>query len=228
MRLSVFHVWDSEVRDMPRESVRIVGTNTLRKARNSSAFVRQGNEILNHPIEIIRGREEARLIYLGVSHSLADDGKRKLVVDIGGGSTELIIGDGYDPMFTESLYMGCVTMTNTAFPDGKITDKSWREAIIKALLELQPIANVYREVGWELAIGASGTIQAVAGVIAAQGWNQHAIDMQSLDRLSEMLIDIGSISKLDIKGLSSDRVPVFAGGVVVLQAVFKALGVEEK
>ncbi len=213
------------VRDMPRGSVRIVGTNTLRKARNSAAFVCRASEILNHPIEIIRGREEARLIYLGVSHSLADDGKRKLVVDIGGGSTELIIGEQFEPMYTESLYMGCVTMTDNAFLEGVITDKLWRQAIIKALLELQPIANLYRGVGWEMAVGASGTIQAVAGVIAAQGWNTHGIDMQSLDRLSELLIEAGSIDKLDIKGLASDRVPVFAGGVVVLQAVFKALNV---
>ncbi|MEJ2481301.1 MAG: exopolyphosphatase, partial [Acidihalobacter sp.] len=214
------------VSGLPRGAVRAVGTNTLRKARNADEFLPEAEAALGHPIEIISGVEEARLIYLGVAHSLADDGGRRLVVDIGGGSTELIVGERFEPLEMQSLYMGCVSMTQAAFPDGEITAARWREADTRARLEIRPIEKRYRQTGWNKAIGASGTVLAVASVVQAQGWCQHGISLEALQRLRKTLIDAGGMNALDLDGLSRDRAPVFPGGVAVLLAVFEALGIE--
>ncbi|WP_455210820.1 Ppx/GppA phosphatase family protein, partial [Kaarinaea lacus] len=137
------------VSDIPQGKLRAVGTNTLRSARNSRLFLPKAEQALGHPIEIISGMEEARLIYLGVAHSLAADESKRLVVDIGGGSTEVIIGEGFAPLCMESLYMGCVSMTMKFFPEGKITSQAWKRAEIAALVELEPITTLFRQVGWD-------------------------------------------------------------------------------
>lgn len=214
------------VRDLPRGSVRIVGTNTLRKAQNSGGFLHEAQQVLGHPIEIISGVEEARLIYLGVSHSLASVTGRRLVVDIGGGSTELIIGEGFDPLYLESLYMGCVSMTGAYFGDGKIGAKAWRRAVIAARLELRPVGRSYRQIGWGSSVGASGTLLAVARVVGEMGWSDDGITLDSLYALRDAMIDAGSIKKLDLAGLSKERARVFPGGVAVLQGVFEGLNIE--
>ena len=151
---------------MPPEAVQVVGTNALRVARNAHQFMNRAEEVLGYPVEIIAGREEARLIYLGVSHTLSDDIGRRLVIDIGGGSTEFIIGQRFEPQELESLHMGCVSFRNRYFPDGKITRRQMDRAVTHAEQELLNIRQHYRNVGWQSAVGSSGTIKAIASVLA--------------------------------------------------------------
>lgn len=215
------------LRDMPSGSVRAVGTNTLRQARNSDNFLEAAAAALGHPIEIISGLEEARVIYLGVSHSLHGHPGQRLVMDIGGGSTELIIGDGFDSIHMESLYMGCVSLSQEHFADGYISAKAMRRAEIAAGQELQGIEQDYRRLGWTSAVGSSGTIRAVGDVVHAMGWGDTGITMQALQRLREAMVSAGHISRLDaLQGLPPERAPVFPGGVAILIATFAALGIE--
>ena len=214
------------VRGFPPGTVRVVGTNTLRRARNARDLLEAGQRTLGHPVEIISGLEEARLIYLGISRSLAGD-ERRLAVDIGGGSTELIIGEGSRPVDLESLYMGCVSYSLRHFPNGRVREKRWHRAEIEALQELEPVERRFRAGdGWRVAVGSSGTIRAVAGVVQEAGWCEEGITLEALHRLRELLLERGSTTEGGIKGLSEGRAPVFAGGVAVLLAVFKALGIE--
>lgn len=225
--LACLRRFGERIRDFPSENVAAVGTNTLRMAKNARDFLHQAEAALGHPIAIISGREEARLIYLGVAHSLAKDqqGKR-FVMDIGGGSTELIIGQGFEPLHLESLRMGCVSSSRAFFPDGKLLKAHWDKAITAALLELRPIKAAYRQIGWDSATGASGTIRAVKKVIQQTGLAPYGITLEHLYRVREMMITAGHLDKLKLAGLSEERKPVFAGGLAVLIAVFEALKIE--
>ncbi|SCZ51841.1 exopolyphosphatase [Thiohalomonas denitrificans] len=211
---------------LPPGSVRVVGTNTLRKARNAGDFIEEATAALGHPVEIIAGREEARLIYLGVSHSLPDAPDNHLVVDIGGGSTEVIIGKRFEALHRESLHMGCVSYSRRFFPKGRLTKSAMDEAVIAARLELEPVEADYRRFGWSDAVGASGTAKAVRQVMEQNGWSESGITLASLRRLSEAMIKAGHVDNLDFKGLKEERRPVFAGGVAVLIALFEALEIE--
>lgn len=215
------------VKNLPFGSVRAVGTNTLRSARNAHAFIHQAKDALGHPIEIISGMEEARLIYLGVAHSMATDDDKRLVIDIGGGSTEVIIGENFAPMCMESLYMGCVSMTLRFFPNGAITPQAMRKAEIAARVELEPISSLFRQVGWDKAVGASGTVRAVRNVVQANGWCKEGISIAALKKLVNELKSAGHIDKVKLKGLSDERRPVFVGGTAVLYGLFKALKIEQ-
>jgi len=215
------------LRDMPQGSVRAVGTNTLRSAHNAGEFIEAAERALGHPIEIISGVEEARLIYLGVAQSTPGHTGPRLVMDIGGGSTELIIGQGFEPHRMESLYMGCVSMSRRHFPDGTISTKRWQRALLAARQELEPLEASYRDLGWEEVIGASGTIRAVRSVVQDAGWSPTGISRESLVRLAEELLKAGEVDKLKLGGLSAERAPVFPGGVAVLLATFDALGIEQ-
>jgi len=212
------------IREFPPHHVRAVGTNTLRQARNSNEFMRRARQALGHRIEIIAGREEARLIYLGVAHTVFKEGEQRLVADIGGGSTELIIGRDFQPRLTESLYMGCVSMSRDFFADGKITAKRMRKAILYARQEMEAIESLYRKTGWDSAIGASGTILSINKVLDLQGWSRGGITPAGLERLREALNEAGHVDKLLLEGLSANRQPVFAGGVAVLSGIFESLG----
>ncbi|MDM8547237.1 exopolyphosphatase [Candidatus Venteria ishoeyi] len=215
------------LRAMPAGSVRAVGTNTLRSAHNAEEFLNRAEAALGHPIDIIAGREEARLIYLGVAHGMDSPPQEQcLVMDIGGGSTEFIIGEGFETRRRESLYMGCVTMSQRWFGNGKITAKNMRRAEISALSELQPIAAEYRARGWQRVIGASGTIKAIGKVVEAEGWSDEGITPKALKKLREALVDMGEIDKISLKDLKSERFPVFPGGVAVLSGAFEALKIE--
>ena len=214
------------LKDIPPGSVRAVGTNTLRSAHNSMEFLDKAEEALGHSIETISGVEEARLIYLGVAHSIAIDDKQRLVIDIGGGSTELIIGKGFTPTYMESLYMGCVNMSKRFFPDGIISEKQVKKAKLAAQQELEPHIDVCNGLGWEDTIGASGTIRAVMNVITSAGWADHEITATSLDRLVATIIEAKQIANLKMKGLDPERAPVFPGGVIVLKAIFDVLGIK--
>ncbi len=207
-------------------NVRAVGTNTLRQLDPHSDFIERAQQALGHPIEVIAGREEARLIYLGVAHSLAIGDEKRLVVDIGGGSTELIIGEGFSPLLRESLYMGCVNMSQRFFANDKITAKAMAQAEITAAMEMRPVRELFRQSGWQTATGSSGTIKAIASVLNAEGWSDDGITNDGLAELRTALIDCGRISALSFKGLSERRRPVFVGGVAVLSAVFQNLDIE--
>lgn len=215
------------LRNLPQGAVRAVGTNTLRQARNGEAFIAEAQRALGHPIEIIAGREEARLVYLGVAHGLAARDERRLVVDIGGGSTELIVGEGFEPLARESLHMGCVSMTLAHFPDGRITAEAMRRAETASALEMRPIQEEFRASGWKSAVGSSGTIRAIREVVRGEGWSEQGITHASLRRLRKALIEAGSLDRLGFDSLNPERRPVFPGGVAVLLSVFKALGIEQ-
>ncbi len=212
--------------DMPPGSVRAVGTNTLRNTTNSETFLLEAEQALGHPIDVIAGVEEARLIYLGVAQSLATDGKKRFVMDIGGGSTELIIGKETTPKWLESLEMGCVSVTRKFFANGKIDNSNIKAARLHAMMELAPVARGFRQRGWDQAVGASGTIRAAASVIRTMGLSNDGITPAALDRLIEQLKEIGQIDRVELPGLNKDRAPVFVGGLIVLRATFEALRIE--
>ena len=207
--------------DMKAESVRVVGTNTLRRAKRKGAFLDRVRAALGHPIEIISGIEEARLIYLGVSHTMPSEPGRRLVADIGGGSTELIIGEGVHAKRLESLYMGCVSMSGECFADGHITEKRMKRARIAARLELEPIRAAFKEFGWDHAVGSSGTIRSVADIVRVRG--DAAITPTAVESLVEEALRAGDVAKLRIPGLTEERAPVFAGGIAILAEILAVL-----
>ena len=224
--LSCLEKFGQRINTIPSSNIRAVGTNTLRQARNGMEFLTKANTALGHRIEIISGREEARLVFLGVANTAFNDKDKRLVVDIGGGSTELVIGKGFDAELTESLFMGCVNISQRFFAEGEITSKKMRKAHIAALQELESIRKTYRNFGWDSALGSSGTIRAILDVVTAKGWSENCITNDTLNKLKELLIDIGKIDKIKLEGLSENRIPVFTGGVVILSAVFDALKIE--
>jgi len=211
------------LRDMPARNVRAVGTNALRRARNVREFLARAEPVLGHAIEVIPGREEARLIYLGVAHARQDDPGRRLVVDIGGGSTECIIGRRFEPIVTDSLDMGCVTMSLRHFADGRITRKSMQRAQVAARLELRPIRRRYRRLGWSVCLGSSGTILAVEQILRESGWSDHGVTRKGLRRLRDAMIDAGRSDRIELPGLDAERATVLPGGVAILSAVVEGL-----
>ncbi|MGB5733683.1 MAG: Ppx/GppA phosphatase family protein [Thiohalocapsa sp.] len=214
------------LRAMDSGNIRAVGTNTLRQIRPQSRFVEQAELALGQPIEVIAGREEARLIYLGVAHGLAIGDEKRLVIDIGGGSTEVIVGQGFTPLLRESLHMGCVSMSGRYFANDKLTAKAMDKAELYGALEVRPVRELFRRSGWSTATGASGTIKSIAAVVQAQGWSEDGISADALLKLRNALIEFGSVSAIDLEGLTEERRPVFAGGVAVLRAVFQNLAIE--
>ncbi|WP_110689007.1 Ppx/GppA phosphatase family protein [Salinicola endophyticus] len=207
--------------------LRIVGTNALRAAHNAHALIERAEALIGHPIEIIGGREEARLIYLGAAHALAEVHGRRLIVDIGGGSTEFIIGEDFEPQALESLHMGCVAYTGAFFANGDISEKRFRRAEMAALSELANIQNGYRRLGWQDPIGSSGTIKAAAAVIAANGeGDAGVIERDALLALRKRLINCGHLDKVTMEGLKEDRARVFPAGIAILCAVFEAFDLE--
>jgi len=215
--------FSQRLRDIPPQQVRAVGTNTLRRANNASAFLRKARQILGHRIDIIAGREEARLIYLGVAKSQTPAKGQQLVIDIGGGSTELIVGQGITPVKRESLSMGCVVMSQNYFANGEISETALRSAITSALLVIRPVARQFRELECELTLGASGTIKAIAHICQQMGWCENGVSSVAMEQLYAALLTAGHSNKLKLKGLSDKRRPVLAGGFTVLYALFKAL-----
>ena len=207
--------------------MRIVATNALRQAKNGHEFIQKAAEILPKPIEIIAGREEARLIYLGVSHTMVNSGRR-LVIDIGGGSTELIIGEEFEPIHTESLQMGCVAFTKAYFEDGEISPKAFERAVVSARKELSGLANTYKAAGWDTVVGSSGTIKACRQITVNMGWgdDQENLTREGLEKLKEKLLKYRHVSEMEFEGLKEDRRAVLPAGVAILYAVFDVLGLE--
>ncbi len=208
---------------MPRQAVRAVGTNALRVAKNAGAFLRKAEGTLGFPIEIISGREEARLIYLGVVHSLPLSNNNRLVIDIGGGSTEIIIGNKLRPKAMESLYMGCVSYTERFFPEGRIEKKALKRAELAAREQVQVIAARFEKTGWREVVGSSGTARSIAEILHRNGQAESGITDAGLAWLREELLAAGDLRKLSLEGLREDRIPVVAGGVAVMSGIFAQL-----
>src|SRR5918995_3672100 len=214
------------LRGFPRAAVRAVGTNTLRVAKNAPQFLREARATLGFPIEVISGREEARLIYVGVSHSLPASAERRLVVDIGGGSTELIIGTGLEPLLTESLYMGCVSYSLKYFPGGAIEKPRMKAAELAARQELAAMVKDYRETGWDEAVGSSGTARSLENILRANGFVADGLTRDGLERLKTLLLKHEKADPDRIAGLRPNRAPVLPGGLAIMIAAFDALGLE--
>ena len=225
--LNMLRVIAESLRGFEPDSVRIVATHTLRKAVNARDFINQAKEILPYPVEVISGVEEARLIYSGVAHTNHADGQQ-LVVDIGGGSTEFVIGKGFKPLLCRSLQMGCVSYTQRFFPDGELKGKSFDRAITAAAQELEMIDGKYRRLGWGQCIGTSGTIRSLFTLCQQDNANGHDVPVtqKSLRNLMKEFVSAGHVDKLNYPNLSDDRRVVIAGGLAILIAVFKALDIE--
>ncbi len=214
------------LRGLPNHAVRVVGTNTFRLAKNASAFLEKAEDALGFPIEIIAGREEARLIYLGVAHCMPASQNHRLVVDIGGGSTECVIGEGLEPLRMESLYMGCVSYSKRFFGDGKITKDAMQQAELAARMELQTICFEFSGGNWQEAIGSSGTARALADLLKQNDWSNEGITAEGLAKLRSMLLKAGDCKRLDTLGLKPDRIPVLPGGFAIMSAVFTELNIQ--
>jgi exopolyphosphatase / guanosine-5'-triphosphate,3'-diphosphate pyrophosphatase len=215
------------LRSLPHERVRAVATNAVRQLRAPAAFLLTAETALGHPIEVVSGREEARLIYLGVANGLPPRDTQRLVVDIGGGSTEFIIGRGFEPLERESLQVGCVATTMRFFEGGKLNEKRWRHGLTEISVELQQFAAPFRQLGWEEAIGSSGTAKAIAALLANLRLHEGGIIAEGLTQLRERMLAFGSIDRIDLPGLSDERRPVLPGGLLVMEAVFRVLGLAE-
>lgn len=207
------------------DQIRIAGTYTLRRASNAREFVSEATKVLNHPIEIISGQEEARLIYQGVAHTQHIEGQ-VLVVDIGGGSTELIIGEGFDHKALTSRKMGCVSFTQHFFANGKLSEKAFNGAVLETQHQLAPIINQYRKLGWQSCLGSSGSIRTVRDVLQGEGWTDGAITLAGLDRLKREMLDHKRVDQLKLAGLTEERQEVFAAAVAILLGLFTSLPIE--
>ncbi len=225
--LECLHRFGERLRDLPQEAVRAVGTNSLRVAKNAPEFLQQAEAALGFPIEVIAGREEARLIYLGVAQGLPQSEERRLVMDIGGGSTEFIIGQSLQPLHLESLYMGCVSYSGRFFPDGKVNKSNLKQAELAARNELQAIVAEYAKGHWSVALGSSGTARVICDVLEQNGYSAGGITRDGLEQLRARLLEAGDVARLDLPGMKADRVPVFAGGFAIMYAAFCELGIEQ-
>ena len=214
------------LRGLARGAVRAVGTNTLRVAKNAPQFLREARAALGFPIEVIAGREEARLIYLGVAHAMPPATHHRLVVDVGGGSTEFIIGKGLDPLLTESLYMGCVSYSLAFFPEGRIEKSRFKKAELAARQELAGMASAYRSAGWQEAVGSSGTARALESILRENGFAEEGITLEGLERLKSLLLKHERADPDRIAGLRKERAVVIPGGLAIMLAAFSELGIE--
>jgi len=219
--------FSQSLQNIHANDIRITGTNTLRIAKNSNKFIKKAKNVLGHRIDIISGVEEARLVYHGAVYSLAELGNKRLVVDIGGGSTEIIIGKNNKPIKLESLEMGCVSITKKFFSDGVINKSRIKKADIFARQLVEPERRSYLKTGWEQCVGTSGSIRSISKVLLATEITDGTITDKGLKKLLDILLEFELIKNIKLDGLNSDRRQVFIGGVIVLNAVFKALKLKE-
>jgi exopolyphosphatase/guanosine-5'-triphosphate,3'-diphosphate pyrophosphatase len=224
--LACLQRFGQRLQNIPPDRVRAVGTNTMRKMKRGTDFHAAAELALGHSIEIISGVEEARLVYGGVTHGMGAANPRRLIVDIGGGSTELIIGRGSEPRMMESVGLGCVVHQARHFDDGVLSRSRFREARLAARVDLEFLERRYRKAGWDVAIGASGTVRGVWRVMREQGWAEEELTREGLDKTIDLVVSRGRVDRIDFPALREDRRPVFAGGLAVLAAVFDSLGIE--
>ncbi|WP_455852761.1 exopolyphosphatase [Pantoea endophytica] len=224
--LSCLALFAERLQGFSPANVTIVGTHTLRIASNAEEFLQRAAEVIPYPIEVISGNEEARLIFMGVEHTQPEKG-RKLVIDIGGGSTELVIGEDFEPQLVESRRMGCVSFANLFFPKGEITSENFRRARLSAAQKLETMAWQYRLHGWQYALGASGSIKAACEVLLAMGEKEKLITPETLELLTTEVLKHKSFNALSLPGLSEERKAVFVPGLAILCGVFDALAIRE-
>jgi exopolyphosphatase / guanosine-5'-triphosphate,3'-diphosphate pyrophosphatase len=224
--LACLERFGQRLRDMRPDSVRVVGTNVFRRAKRKEAFIERAREAIGHPIEIVSGIEEARLIYSGVSHTMPAGPGRRLVCDIGGGSTEIIIGEGLQPLELESLQMGCVRLSEDYFADGRVSQKRMQRCRVAARQAIEPYQAAFRRRGWDEAVGSSGTVRAIGDCIRELDPAATDIGADGLERIIHELGKIEHIRDLKLASVTEDRKLSFAGGVAILAEVFEQLGIE--
>ena len=225
--LACLQRFGQRIRDFPPNSVAIVGTNTLRVAKNSQQFINKAEKALGHPIHIVSGIEEARLIYQGVAHSLGSNANNRFVMDIGGSSTEYIIGRDDIAHTKESLNMGCVTVSQNFFKNGELNKKAFRKAMLFAEQHLEPFQNTFNSKNWDEAIGASGSLKAISNVLQTMGWSNNGITNEGLEQLVGHLLKLNRIDEISFPALSIERRPVFIGAVAIIYATFKTLNIQQ-
>ncbi len=223
--LACLQRFGERLRGLPHEAVRAVGTNSLRVAKNAPEFLQHAEAALGFPIEVIAGREEARLIYMGVARGLPQSENKRMVMDIGGGSTEFIIGYKWQPLKLESLYMGCVSYSARYFPDGKINKTNLKQAELAARTEVQTIAADFSQGNWDVALGSSGSARVLCDILEQNGFSSGGITRDGLEQLRAYLLRAGDVSKLELQGLKPDRIPVLPGGFAILYAAFCELDI---
>ena len=214
------------LRAMQANSVRVVGTSALRCAKRKRWFLERARAALGHPIEIISGPEEARLIYSGVVHTSPLSPDKRLVIDIGGGSTEVVIGEGFNPLLLESLSVGCVGLTTTCFDDGRVSEKRFERARTAVRLELEPIHEAYRKLGWLQAFGSSGTVRVIGDVMRRLNPDAPHITPDSLRSLAERVIAAGHVDELDLPDVDVERAPVFPAGLAILLEIAESFAID--
>jgi exopolyphosphatase/guanosine-5'-triphosphate,3'-diphosphate pyrophosphatase len=224
--LACLERFGQRLRDMHADKVRVVGTNALRQAHRKQSFLERARTALGHPIEIVSGMEEARLIYSGVAHtSPAADGRR-LVVDIGGGSTELIVGEALTPLRLASTDLGCVSLSERHFAGGKISAKRLARARVAARGELEPIEESFRKIGWQRALGSSGSVKAIAEAVRELDPSATAITAEGLEAVIGTVLRAGDVREIALAAIDDERRAVFPGGLAILAEVFEVLGID--
>lgn len=214
------------LRAMHADSVRVVATSALRRAKRKRQFLERARAALGHPIEIISGLEEARLIYSGVAHTSPMSPDKRLVVDIGGGSTEVVIGEGFEPLLLESLSVGCVGLSSRYFDDGRISEKRFERARTQVRMELEPIQEPFRKMGWLQAFGSSGTVRVIGDVLRRLNPDSPRITIDNLRMLVERVIAAGHIDDLDLEDVDAERAPVFPAGLAIMVEIVESFGID--
>ncbi|MEW6694147.1 MAG: Ppx/GppA phosphatase family protein [Pseudomonadota bacterium] len=212
------------LRTFERRQVRAVATQTLREARNRDQFLSRAQQLLGFPIDVIAGHEEARLIYQGVTHLLPHSGERRLVVDIGGRSTEIILGQGYRPQRMESYGLGSVAWSTRYFPGGRVTPTAMRQAVVAATAVLDEALEVFVPGSWDTVYASSGTAGALADMLGLAGYPPGVITREGIDWIADRLVRAGHVDAVRLEGLKDDRRPVLAGGLSVMLALFELFG----
>ncbi|MFC0309583.1 exopolyphosphatase [Gallibacterium trehalosifermentans] len=218
-------LFSERLQGFPAENVQVIGTYTLRRAVNSDEFLRQAARVFPYKINIISGQQEAKLIYAGVSHTQPEKG-RKLVIDIGGGSTEMIIGDDFIPLIAESRHMGCVSFAKRFFTDGKLSIERFQQAKQCALEKIEDLAWEYRQLGWDYALGSSGTIKTVSEILLALHFKDGLITLPRLHKLVERTLKAEHFTKIQLPGLHHNRIDVFVPGLAILVALFETFQIK--
>lgn len=224
--VSVLQRFGERIHDFPAHRVRAVATNTFRVAKNIDELLPRAEQALGFPIEVIPGHEEARLVFSGVAHELPPSDECRLVIDIGGGSTEFIIGQHLDPKLMKSLVMGCVSYTKMYFPGGVVTAQAFEKAELAARKELEVIVKPFRKMGWTQAYGSSGTAKALVAVLQDSGFSSLGITLEGMLKLKKVLINYGSARSPELRGLKIDRMEVLPAGLAIMISAFRELKIE--
>jgi exopolyphosphatase/guanosine-5'-triphosphate,3'-diphosphate pyrophosphatase len=224
--VAVLERFGERLRSFHPNRVRAVATNTFRVARNTAEFLPRAEAALGFPIEVIAGREEARLIFSGVVHSLPPSPNKRLVIDIGGGSTEVIIGKGYEPGLMSSLYMGCVSYSRQFFRDGVVDAHQMKLAELAARREIEVISKQYRKTGWKEVYGSSGTAKALYAILAECGFSNRGITRAGLNKLKDRILRSGRVVPEELPGIKVERADVLPGGLAIMSALFDELNID--